>query len=83
MPTLLLPAYITFETARALLSFAAVRSHISICPTIISLCSELLKLVFALVFLRRNLIVDSSHGDASSIKAATSFAAGTQSPWRS
>lgn len=83
MQPFLLPAYITLETTRALLSFAAIRSHISISPTIISFCSELLKLVFALVFLRLNLIADGRLGDVSSIKAAIAFAADTKSPWRS
>ncbi|ODQ55030.1 hypothetical protein SAICODRAFT_53593, partial [Saitoella complicata NRRL Y-17804] len=78
----LLPAYITFETTRAILSFAAVHSQVRISSTFIAFSSELLKLVFALIFLCRFLGKTGNGVNARSLKSAILFASSDQAGWR-
>ena len=78
----LLPAYISFETTRAILSFAAVRSHIEVSPTLIAFGSELLKLVVALIFLRFDLVNNGRSGGISSLKSAVLFASKDEASWK-
>lgn len=82
----LLPAYITFDTTRAILTFAAVNSHISVSSTTITFCSELLKLIFAFVFLCRYVLKEEVGTlDMGSIKSAILFASpdsGVSDTWR-
>ena len=78
----LLPAYISFETTRAILSFAAVRSHIEVSPTLIAFGSELLKLVVATIFLRVDLVSNGGSGGISDLKSAILFASKDQASWR-
>jgi len=74
----LLPAYITSETTRASLSFAAVHSKVQISPTVITLSSEALKLLIALAFLYWR----QESRDAHSLKTAILFASGEKASWK-
>jgi len=78
----LLPAYISFETTRAILSFAAVRLHIEVSPTLIAFGSELLKLVVAIIFLRVDLVSNGGSGGINDLKSAILFATKDQASWR-
>ncbi|KAK9794421.1 hypothetical protein AB5N19_00232 [Seiridium cardinale] len=82
----LLPAYITFETARAIITYSATHAGVSISPTFITLCTELSKALFTTIFLLRNIY--NEHGSINlDIFLATinsiSAAESGQARWRS
>lgn len=78
----LLPAYIAFETTRAILCYAAIRSDVRISSTAVTFASESLKLVFALVYLHRYLGKHDGQVTLASFKSAVLFAGKGQSSWR-